>query len=635
LIVTTGSLTFDFIENNELLNSLVSFISSLQFYFVLATIGFGFITFYFNRERIETETQLEKEQEDQAERKRAEEFDSKFAFLTKFDLDYGISENWNRQNYAALAIRGLIAPFVWVMRLPYSSGKWMYREGLGYSIPLLIVSLAFIIIKISIPIIYTGSYIDEYNHILSGISFFETGHFAEIYHGSYYSRGAYVSVLVGIFMQIFGETIFAAKMVPATLGIINFFLLYGISKKIGLNKNSVILMLIIYATIPWFIFNHSYIRMYVFYEFFILLNTFLFLMIIENITNIRKLAFFSVSISSILLMVYFYSGDHGKYLVLIHSVLFMAYIFLHYGEKIPIQNKLYFHLTKYKTYKLSLLLIITLLAVFYMQELHLIHEFFNGTFRHTSGIEHKYNNLFFNLNIFFTILFLCSSALLIGQINNAIKIIIFLSILIFFSHNISSLDMQMTRVIIYFLPLFYLVSVISFSKYTKIYNKKIISFLFILLLISSIHANYPDDFVSEAPHIPTEVVYRDYKEASIIVNERATNETILITNLPHIYKFYSDEQNDIYLMRDREASFYNPNLRYQGENDTYYYTASDDPIITNDEMLLSIINNNENVLFLLDDSLYHSWVTKDSREIIEEYFYLTTELKRIKIYEKQ
>jgi hypothetical protein len=52
-------------------------------------------------------------------------------------------------------------------------------------------------------------------------------------------------------------------------------------------------------------------------------------------------------------------------------------------------------------------------------------------------------------------------------------------------------------------------------------------------------------------------------------------------------------------------------------------------------MLLSIINNNENVLFLLDDSLYHSWVTKDSREIIEEYFYLTTELKRIKIYEKQ
>ena len=75
------------------------------------------------------------------------------------------------------------------------------------------------------PIVYTGSYIDEYAHILSGSELFETGHFAEIYKGEYYNRGAYVSFLVGLFFKLFGQTLFVAKIVPAIIGIINLLLL--------------------------------------------------------------------------------------------------------------------------------------------------------------------------------------------------------------------------------------------------------------------------------------------------------------------------------------------------------------------------------------------------------------------------
>ena len=158
--------------------------------------------------------------------------------------------------------------------------------------------------------------------------------------------------------------------------------------------------------------------------------------------------------------------------------------------------------------------------------------------------------------------------------------------------------------------------------------------IIILLLATNVYANYPDDFFSEAPYIPTEIGYRDYKDASLMINEKATNETILITNFPHIYSFYSDKQNKIYLMRDNEVSFYDFRLRLQDEKGTYYYTASNDPIIVNDEMLLDLLKN-EDVLLFLDSGLYSSWVTKKSRKVIENNFYVVAELKGIKIYEKQ
>jgi hypothetical protein len=252
LIVTTGSLTFDLIENNELLNSLVSFISSLQFYFVLATIGFGFITFYFNRERIETETQLEKEQEDQAERKRAEEFDSKFTFLTKFDLDYGISENWNRRDYAALAIRGVIAPFVWVMRLPYSFGKWMYREGLGYSAGLIVIFILFFVTRL-----YENDFInasDNYN-VLGIKNMYENGF-------SFYKYSPITDIFMIQIVKMFGFSLFTIKIPFITYSFITLVFIYLIGR--FLSKNLALTSSFLYVISPWAIIQSRITRDYSF-----------------------------------------------------------------------------------------------------------------------------------------------------------------------------------------------------------------------------------------------------------------------------------------------------------------------------------------------------------------------------------
>jgi hypothetical protein len=164
-------------------------------------IGLGFLTFYAYRDKVEKDIEDEKVSEEMAEKKRKEEFHKVHPKMDSIPI-----------------LRYLL--------------KWMYAVGWKFSIPLVLIIIIFIGIKIGMPLIYAGSYIDEYNHIFSGIEFFKTGHFAELRLDNQYVRGLPVSVIGGLFMVLFGKTIFIAKMVPAIIGIINFFLLYLIAKRV-------------------------------------------------------------------------------------------------------------------------------------------------------------------------------------------------------------------------------------------------------------------------------------------------------------------------------------------------------------------------------------------------------------------
>ncbi|MDD4156758.1 MAG: hypothetical protein PHY08_09320, partial [Candidatus Cloacimonetes bacterium] len=229
LIITIGSLKFDFIEKSQILNSIVSFIISIQFYLVLATVGFGFITFYFNRERIEAEADLEKEQEEKAEKKREEEFDKKFSYLTRFDLNYAISDNWNKRDYGALAFRGLIAPFVWIVRLPYSFVRWMYREGWFYSGGLIAIILILTIIQLSI----IGNYYfwtDEVFSFNAGKMILEKGE--PLYDsGLYYGRAPIYHTLMAYSMSLFGVDEFGSRVINVFFNALSAVAIYFVIRK--------------------------------------------------------------------------------------------------------------------------------------------------------------------------------------------------------------------------------------------------------------------------------------------------------------------------------------------------------------------------------------------------------------------
>ncbi|MDD4496910.1 MAG: hypothetical protein PHV51_01965 [Methanosarcinaceae archaeon] len=252
LIITLGSLTFDFIEKSQILNSIVSFIFSIQFYLVLITIGFGFITFYFNRERIGAEADLEKEREERAEKKREEEFDKKFSFLTRFNLDYAISENWNKRDYAALVFRGLTAPFVWLVRLPYSFVRWMYREGWLYSAGLILIFSLYFITRLYENDFINGS--DNYN-VLGIKNMYENGI-------SFYKYSSITDFLMLQIVKIFGFSLFTIKVPFITYSFITLIFIYLIGRLS--NKNLALVSSFLYIISPWAIIQSRITRDYSF-----------------------------------------------------------------------------------------------------------------------------------------------------------------------------------------------------------------------------------------------------------------------------------------------------------------------------------------------------------------------------------
>ena len=130
LIITLGQ--FDFLKKFIEL----SWIKKYQTIIIVLAVVSGGLTMWHNRKKVEKEIEEEKDREEKAEQKRKDEFGDKFPKINKIPV-----------------LRNLV--------------KWMYKEGWEFSIFIVLLALLFVIIKIGIPIIYTGSYIDEYNHILS------------------------------------------------------------------------------------------------------------------------------------------------------------------------------------------------------------------------------------------------------------------------------------------------------------------------------------------------------------------------------------------------------------------------------------------------------------------------------------
>ena len=135
-----------------------------------------------------------------------------------------------------------------------------------------LISVAFIIIRLLMPIKFDGSYIDEYWHITSGISIVESGKYAYFYNnGSAYDRGLLMSLWVGFWMALFGKSILVAKLASISIAIINYFLFLYLAIKLIDKRRFQLLLLVLYTVSPWVIFNHFYIRFYIVNELFLLI----------------------------------------------------------------------------------------------------------------------------------------------------------------------------------------------------------------------------------------------------------------------------------------------------------------------------------------------------------------------------
>lgn len=477
----------------------------------------------------------------------------------------------------------------------------------NFTLAFILLALAFIAIRLGIPLFYTGSYIDEYNHILSGIEFFESGEFIMRRVNSYYTRGSYVSVATGLSMLILGQTLFAAKMVPAIIGIVNFFLLYKISSKIFLNKYYTLLLLLIYTISPWLIVNHFYIRAYVFFEFFILLLTFLLLLIIQKYKNLYLLLIYSTLVLITIFVVYTKSNDPGMYMVLLYTGILISYFY-------------FFELKKLNTKAKTLIYLIALVPIIlYIDVPSLWNTFFNITIHHTSGEDFKYDNLFVNLNFGFTLFFLFSIILLfVKKIDHKIKALIIATLTLFTIHLVSIEDLQTTRTITYLLPMFFLVSIYSLSVFNKLFKENVISILIILTLIGNVIINYPADFF-DGPHIPTELNYTKYKDIGLFLKEECPEENIFaFIHNPYILNFYGVEIHYIGYIRtaslEADSSFF-----YNEKTDAHYSVYKEIPVLENMTAIKNKMDKEPSCAVISKDpSNYHRYFEREEIGFLED-----------------
>lgn len=150
----------------------------------------------------------------------------------------------------------------------YWAGFTLYRKGWGKSIEWIIYGAGLSILLV-LPLMYTGSYIDEYWHIFAGRGWVENWQFPEIYVGETYIRGAYLSAIVGIIQNFFGNNLYLLKLIPITIAVLTWYFLQEIARKVY-GQSSVISrvgLFTLWFASPWLLVNHLYIRNYIFYEF--------------------------------------------------------------------------------------------------------------------------------------------------------------------------------------------------------------------------------------------------------------------------------------------------------------------------------------------------------------------------------
>lgn len=565
----------------------LDFISARNLHLTVLGIAFGFLTFYRNRERVERELENEKFDERAAEERRSRDFAMKFPF-------------WNR---------------IWGVRRLV---KWMYVEGWSFSIPFVLITLVFIAIKIGMPLVYTGSYIDETIHLMSGVSFFKTGHFPQLYLGQEYIRGAYVSFFVGLFLSTLGKNLFVAKLVPAILGIFNFFILYFLSRRVLVRKRYILLILALYLISPWVIFNHFYIRMYVFYEFFILSS----LLILFNLNDsLRHKNFVNSSIwllfiCALNIVAFFLSNDQGAYIVLSIPLMYL-FVFL-LESKISLGKKV------------LIFFIVAGILFFIFNIPNKLDFLLNTEFENSKSGGINYDFVFFGINTLLTIFFFVSLSL-ISRTNRNNNFFLIISAFILIAHLLSNPSLQLVRVVMYFLPVYYLVVVYSVSQITK--NKIFYLFVF-LVLISIVASNYPSNYFS-GPYIPGEVSYKDYKAVSDYISKNYKGREVLVSSQPQINLFLGTRYSEIYLARNNKVANYNKSVEFFNESENLTRSALTHVVVIDTfDQFKQIVDHNENTVILIDTN-FIDWLTPETLSFMKKEFIEIDEYAGLKLYKRR
>ncbi|KAF5423986.1 MAG: 4-amino-4-deoxy-L-arabinose transferase [Candidatus Methanocomedens sp.] len=228
---------------------------------MIAAVVLGVVTFYLNRDKL-GEIEEEARQEEIEEKRREMEFAGKYPRINR----------------------------VWGVKRVV---KWMYKEGWWYSGVLLGILLigGFLRLwnlgKLSLWGDEGTVYIAAKNILLSGIPYLETGPF--------YSRDYPHLYITAASLAIIGKNEFALRLPSAIFGVFLIFIIYFLTKKVLVNKQTALLAAGIIATHPWMVEYSRVSRSYIMMVLLLYFSIFYFYKAYyEEMNNSRNLIIFSI-----------------------------------------------------------------------------------------------------------------------------------------------------------------------------------------------------------------------------------------------------------------------------------------------------------------------------------------------------
>lgn len=416
------------------------------------------------------------------------------------------------------------------------------KKSKDYFLPILFIFTAlFIAVKLYFIFAYSGNYQDDWYHIVTGLNLFQDGTLLKVnqyFEGTGYLRGLYMTALTNFFIFEFGKSVNIAQLAPAFIGVIDFLLLLLLSRKIFKKNIYIITFAILYITNPFIIFNHLFIRFYVFYELFFILILYLLISLYKSLKKHNKKKFLRIGVSLVVLnvFVWIFTGDRSTILFPFYTVagiffciIKQSYIFSYLRK---VLKKVF--RSKWIMYLIVLISITILTGIFFKWGIPIIGDIFitqtNAGSNRNSLIQticYTYAPLVLLTIVGFTQLRKYKSS--------TTELILFLSGIGLIIHITMPYSYQVLRGFgylwgpLYLSALFCLQDFISVKLFTK--HKRLTSIAMFLTFSSAMFFSnwnsYNNSYVTIGPHIVGEVAYYEFDDTFKYININLKDKTIV------------------------------------------------------------------------------------------------------------
>ena len=452
-------------------------------------------------------------------------------------------------------ILGLILGGRWLSRKKFAV-HWL--EGIIYSL-----GAVFLLV---LPLIYTGSYIDEYWHIFAGKDLFQTGSLAEIYTTGPYIRGSYVSVLTGIIQALVPGSLYTLKLIPIFVSFGIWVLWWDISRKLVPNNPWFrIVFFILWISSPWLILNHTYIRMYVFYELMLALAIWTTIRL-WNVSTWKWYLYAGFLIIGYVGFLYL-SFDLGGYMVLLSLLLGLGTT-VFFKKDLPIN----------KHWRQAGIILVIIIGMFTPFVQNKIQKLVSLDLKH--GADSSYIEFFTQQQGLYLIIFAGAGVLFSLISFPKIRILAGGFLIMIGLHLLLPAEAQLTRSITYLMPVIYffaslgLVGQLSTKSHLEIFGRTLFVVAFGFLLIVD---SYPPNYW-EGPYMYGEISYNDYAKAYNYVTNNCQDKPVFESSpTPYLGEFYGIEATPIVTRitwLETDTIFY----EFEGE---WYVNYNDTQVVTN------------------------------------------------------